>query len=85
MSVVAAIFRRPLIQAGLGILVGAALIAAGRNLETQMPGLNGVLTLRDIAFIVAYAFVMLGVCLLTCIVPPRRALGVEPTIALRMD
>jgi hypothetical protein len=84
-SVVGAIFRRPLIQVGVGIAVGAALIAAGGNLETQMPGLTGVFTLADVAMLVAYAFVMLGVCLLACIVPTRRALGVEPTIALRTD
>jgi hypothetical protein len=84
-SVVAAMFRRPLIQVGLGILVGAALIAVGGNLETEMPGLNGVFTLRDLAMLVAYALVMLGVCLLACVVPTRRALGVEPTIALRLD
>jgi putative ABC transport system permease protein len=35
--------------------------------------------------LVAYAIVMVGVCLLACIVPTRRALGVEPTIALRID
>jgi hypothetical protein len=84
-SVVRAIFRRPLIQVGLGILVGAALIAAGGNLETEMPGLTGVFTLTDLAMLVAYAIVMLGVCLLACVVPTRRALGVEPTIALRID
>ena len=84
-SVVGAIFRRPLIQVGLGILVGAALIAAGGNLETEMPGLTGVFTLTDLAMLVAYAVVMLGVCLLACVVPTRRALGVEPTIALRID
>ena len=84
-SVVGAIFRRPLIQVGVGIVAGAALIAAGRNLETEMPGLNGQLSLGDVALIVAYAFLMLGVCLLACVVPTRRALGVEPTIALRMD
>jgi putative ABC transport system permease protein len=84
-SVLAAIFRRPLFQVGLGILVGAALIAAGGNLDTQMPGLNGEFTLTDLAMLVAYALLMLGVCLVACIVPTRRALGVEPTIALRMD
>jgi ABC-type antimicrobial peptide transport system permease subunit len=84
-SVVAAIFRRPLIQVGLGIVAGAALIAAGGSMETEMPGLSGGLSLRDVALILAYAILMLGVCLLACVVPTRRALGVEPTIALRMD
>ncbi len=43
------------------------------------------LTLSGVAIILAYATVMLCVCLLACVVPTRRALGVEPTIALRMD
>jgi predicted permease len=85
-SVVGAIFRRPLIQVGLGILAGAALIAIGRGtLATQLPGFTDGLSARSVAIILAYAIVMLGVCLLACVVPTRRALGVEPTIALRMD
>jgi ABC-type lipoprotein release transport system permease subunit len=35
--------------------------------------------------VVAYAVFMLGVCLLACVVPTRRALSVEPTIALRAE
>jgi hypothetical protein len=86
LSVFGAIFRRPLIQVGLGILAGAALIAAGGStVATGLPGWTGGLSLREIAIILAYATVMLGVCLLACVVPTRRALGVEPTIALRMD
>jgi putative ABC transport system permease protein len=86
MAVVSAIFRRPLIQVGLGILAGAALIAVGRStLATQLPGMTDGLSLSGAAIILAYATVMLGVCLLSCVVPTRRALGVEPTIALRMD
>ena len=83
--VVAAIFRRPLIQVGLGILAGAALIAAAGSLDTEMPGLSGALSVKDVAIIIGYAALMLGVCLLACIVPTRRALAVEPTVALRMD
>jgi ABC-type antimicrobial peptide transport system permease subunit len=83
--VVGAIFRRPLIQVGLGILAGAALIAAAGSIETDMPGLSGGLSLKDVAMLLAYATLMLGVCLLACVVPTRRALSVEPTIALLMD
>jgi predicted permease len=83
--VVGAIFRRPLTQVALGILVGGALIAVAGSIETDMPGLSGELSLMQIAMIVAHAILMLGVCLLACVVPTRRALAVEPTIALRMD
>jgi putative ABC transport system permease protein len=38
-----------------------------------------------LAFVVAYAIFMLGVCLIACVVPTRRALSVEPTVALRLD
>ena len=63
----------------LGILAGAVLIAAAGSVETEMPGLSGGLSLRDVAIILGYATLMLGVCLLACVVPTRRALGVEPT------
>ena len=32
-----------------------------------------------------FAILMLGVCLLACVVPTRRALSVEPTVALRAE
>ncbi len=66
-------------------LARAALIAAAGSIESEMPGLSGELSLKDVAMILAYATLMLGVCLLACVVPTRRALGVEPTLALRMD
>lgn len=40
---------------------------------------------REIAILLGYAAVMVGVCLLACIIPARRALGVEPTEALRAE
>jgi len=83
--VVAAIFRRPLIQVGLGVLAGGALIAAAGSIATEMPGLTGELSLKQFAILIAYATLMLGVCLLACVVPTRRALSVEPTVALRVD
>ena len=83
--VIAAIFRRPLIQVGLGVIAGGALIALAGTIETEMPGLQGDLSPGEFAIVVAYAIFMLGVCFLACVVPTRRALSVEPTVALRQD
>ena len=83
--VIAAIFRRPLIQVALGVVAGGLLIAAGGSIETDMPGLTGQLSPGRVAILSGYAVVMLGVCLLACVVPTRRALAVEPTVALRAE
>ena len=84
------IFRRPLSQVLLGILAGSALIAVAATLAPNTDfswadELEGGLTLVQVAMLVAYATFMLGVCLLACVVPTRRALAVEPTSALRAD
>ena len=50
-----------------------------------MPGLSGQLSLMQVAILLGYADLMLGVCLLACVVPTRRALAVEPTVALRAE
>jgi ABC-type antimicrobial peptide transport system permease subunit len=88
--VVVTILRRPLSQVGLGVLVGGAFIAAVSSMAytTDLPGADGLsagLSLEQVAMLLAHVTLMLGVCLLACIVPTRRALGVEPTIALRVD
>ena len=76
--VVAAVFARPLAQVGLGVVAGGVLTAMlGGGVEEATPGaLLGALV---------YTVLMLGVCLLACIVPTRRALQVQPTEALRAD
>jgi putative ABC transport system permease protein len=84
------IFRRPLTQVGLGVVAGAGLIVLGGVAvsgalpvggDGAMSG--GGLSPRGVVLFTGYVALMLGVCLLACIVPLRRALGVEPTEALR--
>jgi hypothetical protein len=85
--VVLATFRRPLFQVALGIVVGTAIIFTGAVLfrNTELPGSENDLTLQGMAMIMGYGIVMLGVCMLGCVVPTRRALNIEPTIALRTE
>jgi len=78
--IVTSIFRRPLIQVVAGILAGTVFVAALFAL-----GRGGLPTAAQFAKIAVYGVVMTAICLLACIVPTKRALGVEPTDALRMD
>ena len=73
-----AIFRRPLTQVALGVLFGGVLTSA-----LSYGILRGTLWPKGVAVIVVYAAMMMGVCLLACVVPTRRALRIQPTDALR--
>jgi ABC-type antimicrobial peptide transport system permease subunit len=86
-GVVLATFRRPLLQVSLGIVIGTAFIFTGATLlqNTELPSSESALTLQGMATIVGYGIVMLGVCMLGCVVPTRRALNIQPTIALRTE
>lgn len=82
------IFRRPLTQVGLGVLAGATLIALGALAlprTTQFQDAWSGLSAGQVALLAAYAVFMLGVCLLACLVPTRRALRVEPIVAMRVE
>ncbi|HEX6938709.1 MAG TPA: ABC transporter permease [Longimicrobiales bacterium] len=80
--VLLALFRRPMLQVGLGVGVGTLAILV-LHIITSDPGREPLA--RQIAQIGAYATVMMGVCMLACIVPARRALRIEPMEALRVE
>ncbi|HUR06651.1 MAG TPA: FtsX-like permease family protein, partial [Nonomuraea sp.] len=87
--VITSTFRRPLTQVTVGVIAGIVLIvvaatAAGRSEQFRGTGM-GVLTFGDVALLLGYAILMLGVCALACVVPTGRALRVQPTEALRVE
>jgi hypothetical protein len=79
LRVTTAIFSKPLIQVGGGVLVGAGLTAA------LAVAVTGGVTMAGVALLAAYAALMLGVCLTPSITPVRRALRVDATEALRAE
>jgi predicted permease len=85
--VVAATFRRPLVQVTLGVVVGTAIVFTAASLlkYTEIAGWETGLTPQGMALIIGYGILMLGVCMLGCVVPTRRALNIEPTTALRTE
>jgi putative ABC transport system permease protein len=84
-----AIFRRPIIQMGLGVLAGISIIVAATLWYpyTEMPGADetGGFSAGAVMMQAGYAVLMFGVCMLACVVPTRRALNIEPTVALRTE
>jgi putative ABC transport system permease protein len=87
--VVTALFRRPLIHVSLGVIAGSVLIAVAAIAVQYTEEFSGIqprgLTIGEIALLVGYGALMLGVCALACIVPARRALRVQPMEALRAE
>jgi putative ABC transport system permease protein len=88
-GVITSIFRRPLTQVTLGVVAGTTLIALAaigiqRTTEFSAVEPRG-LTAGEIAMLIGYAILMVGVCMLACVVPTMRALRVQPTEALRAE
>jgi hypothetical protein len=73
------VFRRPLTQVAVGVLVGTALVGL------LVMASSVAVSPKQFLLLAAYSLLMLTVCLLACVVPTRRALGIEPTEALRAD
>jgi putative ABC transport system permease protein len=88
-GIITSTFRRPMIQVSMGIVVGGLLVgaaAAALGNTTQFEGIRAPgLSLIDVALLLGYSALMLGVCLIACIVPTARALRVQPTEALRAE
>jgi putative ABC transport system permease protein len=85
--VIGAILRRPLMRVGLGVLLGSGMVLAGviALRGSEFPGADTPLTAWHFATLAAYVVVMVVVCSLAVVVPARRALRVEPTVALRAE
>lgn len=71
---IAEIFRRALAQIGLGVLAGVLIL----SLTIADTGL-------DFRLVAGVAALMMGIGVLACVLPARRAVRIQPTEALRAD
>jgi predicted permease len=87
-QIITSILRRPLLQVAVGILIGTVL-TAGLSGAISIDSVRTAEEISDVALkfgaVLLYGTIMLGVCLLACVVPARRALSIQPTDALRTD
>jgi putative ABC transport system permease protein len=77
LQVLAAVFKRPLVQIALGIGVGAVL-----GLGVSNDDLSDA-SLADAGLVAVFALSAILCCALACVVPTRRALRIQPTEALK--
>jgi ABC-type antimicrobial peptide transport system permease subunit len=70
------------VQVALGVAAGGGLVALA---AVGLAGVGSAVSARQIVLLAGYVAFMMGVCLLACVVPTRRALRVQPTEALRED
>src|SRR5919201_737481 len=81
-AVARSVMRRGLILAGIGAVIGVAAARAGAKLIGSM--LYGI-GQSDLAAFGAGVILLVVIALLACIVPTRRAVSVDPVIAMRAD
>ena len=81
-QVVASVLRDGLLLAGVGIAVGVVVaLLAGRAMHGMVVGISAF----DPATIVASCGVLLVVSLAACLIPGRRAAGVDPAVTLTVE
>jgi predicted permease len=83
--ILASSFARPLAQIAAGVFLGVAFCVLYLRGEVQQSVAGGIGYLRVAAIIVGFTAAMFAVCMLACIVPTRRALGIQPTAALKQE
>lgn len=77
--VVRGVVAGPLLQVTVGVAAGTALVLALSSINGEAMGLAGIT--RTLAYSLAVAIT----CLLACVAPARRALAIQPTMALRTE
>ena len=85
---IAAVFRRPLVQVGLGVSAGFLLLVLPAVIPADLGGAefaDAAEALRILAWIIGYTVIVAAVCLTACAAPVLRALRLQPGEALRVD
>jgi ABC-type antimicrobial peptide transport system permease subunit len=86
-QVAGAVFFRAVIHVAYGVVAGSLLfplLAYAISLVTT-PAPSWPPLLQGVALLTGYMALMMGVCLLACVVPLHRALRIEPTEALAAE
>jgi putative ABC transport system permease protein len=81
--IVTALFSRTFVQVGIGVLIGS--IPGGVLLSVVLADTIGAGLTTALAGTTVSAVFVLAVAMLTCMVPARRALRIQPTEALRIE
>ncbi len=81
--IVTALFSRTFVQVGIGVLIGS--LPGGVLLSFGLAETAGTSLGATLAGTTVSALFVLLVAMLTCIVPARRAVRIQPTEALRVD
>jgi predicted permease len=81
--IVTALFSRTFVQVAIGALIGS--VPGGVLLSFGLAETAGATMWQTLAGTAASALFVLLVAMLTCVVPARRALRIQPTEALRVE